>query len=81
MKIYKIKDIKKIPDSEVEILAEISEGHLEKYKEKAFKKIKEVVELPGFRVGFRFRPTGAHTSHPDHQRQRQRREHDPQHLD
>ena len=50
-KIYKIKDIKKLPDSEVEILAEISEGHLEKYKEKAFKKIKEVAELPGFRKG------------------------------
>src|SRR5689334_24635535 len=50
-KIYKIKDIKKLPDSEVEITAEILESHLEKYKEKAFKKIKEVAELPGFRKG------------------------------
>ena len=50
-KIYKIKDTKKLPDSEVEITAEITTEALEDYKIKAFKKIKEVAELPGFRKG------------------------------
>jgi FKBP-type peptidyl-prolyl cis-trans isomerase (trigger factor) len=51
MKIYKIKDTKKLPGSEIEILAEITMEALETYKEKALKKIKEVAELPGFRKG------------------------------
>ncbi|MFA5651759.1 MAG: trigger factor [Candidatus Paceibacterota bacterium] len=50
-KIYKIKDTKKLPDCEVEITAEITTKALEDYKIKAFKKIKEVAELPGFRKG------------------------------
>jgi len=50
-KIYKIKDTKKLPDCELEITAEILEESLKSYKEKAFKKIKEVAELPGFRKG------------------------------
>ena len=50
-KIYKVKEIKKLPNSEAEIIAEITEESLEKYKDKAFKKIKEVAELPGFRKG------------------------------
>jgi FKBP-type peptidyl-prolyl cis-trans isomerase (trigger factor) len=50
-KIYKIKDTKKLPESEVEITAEITLEALENYKTKAFKKIKEVAELPGFRKG------------------------------
>lgn len=50
-KIYKIKETKKLPDCEVEILAEIGVKELESYKEKAFKKIQEVTELPGFRKG------------------------------
>jgi trigger factor len=50
-KIYKIKDTKTLPDCEVEITAEITKEALEGYKEKAFKKIKEVAELPGFRKG------------------------------
>ncbi|MCX6717777.1 MAG: trigger factor family protein, partial [Candidatus Taylorbacteria bacterium] len=49
--IYKIKDTKKLPDCELEITAEILEESLKSYKEKAFKKIKEVAELPGFRKG------------------------------
>jgi len=51
MKIYKIKDTKKLPDCIVEITAEITKEALEDYKIKAFKKIKEVAELPGFRKG------------------------------
>lgn len=51
MKIYKIKDTKKLPDCEMEITAEITTEALEDYKVKAFKKIKEVAELPGFRKG------------------------------
>ena len=51
MKIYKIKDTKKLPDCVVEITAEITKEALEDYKIKAFKKIKEVAELPGFRKG------------------------------
>jgi len=51
MKIYKIKDTKKLPDCEVEITAEITMEALEDYKVKALKKIKEVAELPGFRKG------------------------------
>ncbi len=51
MKIYKIKETKKLPDSEVEITAEITLEALETYKAKAFKKIKDVAELPGFRKG------------------------------
>jgi trigger factor len=50
-KIYKIKDTKKLPDCEIEITAEITLEALEDYKTKAFKKIKEVAELPGFRKG------------------------------
>ncbi|MFA6227357.1 MAG: trigger factor [Candidatus Paceibacterota bacterium] len=50
-KIYKIVDTKKLPDCEVEITAEISAENLESYKAKAFKKIQEVAELPGFRKG------------------------------
>jgi FKBP-type peptidyl-prolyl cis-trans isomerase (trigger factor) len=50
-KIYKIKETKNLPDCEVEITAEIEEKALETYKTKAFKKIKEVSELPGFRKG------------------------------
>jgi len=50
-KIYKIKETKNLPDCEVEITAEIEESALETYKTKAFKKIKEVSELPGFRKG------------------------------
>ena len=50
-KIYKIKDTKNLPDCEVEITAEIEESALETYKTKAFKKIKEIAELPGFRKG------------------------------
>ncbi len=50
-KIYTIKETNKLPDSEVEITAEITLAALEEYKEKAFKKIKEVAELPGFRKG------------------------------
>lgn len=50
-KIYKIKDTKNLPDCEVEITAEIEEKALETYKTKAFKKIKEISELPGFRKG------------------------------
>ena len=51
MKIYKIKDTKKLPDCEVEITAEISTEALEDYKVRALKNIKEVAELPGFRKG------------------------------
>ena len=50
-KIYKIKDTKKLPDSETEITAEITKEALEDYRAKALKKIKEVTELPGFRKG------------------------------
>ncbi len=50
-KIYKIKDTKKLPDCVVEITAEITTEALEDYKIKAFKKIKEIAELPGFRKG------------------------------
>lgn len=50
-KIYKIKDTKKLPDCISEITAEIEKEAVEKYKEKALKKIKEVTELPGFRKG------------------------------
>lgn len=50
-KIYQIKDTKKLPDCELEILAEISEEDIKPYKDKAFKKIKEVAEMPGFRKG------------------------------
>jgi FKBP-type peptidyl-prolyl cis-trans isomerase (trigger factor) len=50
-KIYTIKDKKNLPNSEVEIVVEIAQKDLEKYKDKAFKKIKEVSELPGFRKG------------------------------
>jgi FKBP-type peptidyl-prolyl cis-trans isomerase (trigger factor) len=48
---YKIISTKKLPDCEVEITAEITVEALEDYKTKAFKKIKEVAELPGFRKG------------------------------
>ena len=51
MKIYKIQETKKLPDSIVEITAEITTEALVTYKEKAFKKIKEITELPGFRKG------------------------------
>ncbi len=51
MKIYKIKDTKKLPNCEIEITAEITKEALEGYKEKAFKKIKDIAELPGFRKG------------------------------
>lgn len=51
MKIYKIKDTKKLPGSEIEIIAEITKEALEDYKIKALKKIKEIAELPGFRKG------------------------------
>ncbi|MDD4803783.1 MAG: trigger factor [Candidatus Pacebacteria bacterium] len=50
-KIYKIKDTKNLPDCEVEITAKIEEKALETYKTKAFNKIKEIAELPGFRKG------------------------------
>lgn len=50
-KIYKINATKNLPDSEVEITAEIEKSALETYKTKAFKKIQEVTELPGFRKG------------------------------
>ncbi len=50
-KTYKIKETKKLPDSEVEITAEITNEALETYKAKAFKKMKDVAELPGFRKG------------------------------
>jgi len=50
-KIYKIKETKKLPDCEVEITAEIDEKSIESYKTKAFNKIKEIAELPGFRKG------------------------------
>ena len=51
IKIYTIKGTKKLPDSVVEITAEISKEALVTYKEKAFRKLKEVAELPGFRKG------------------------------
>ena len=51
MKIYNIKDTKKLPDCEVEITAEITKEALEDYKVKALKKIKEFAEIPGFRKG------------------------------
>jgi len=50
-KIFKITETKKLPECVVEITAEITKEALETYKEKAFKKIKEVAELPGFRKG------------------------------
>lgn len=50
-KIYIIKGTKKLPDCQSEITAEISKEALETYKEKAFRKIKEVAEMPGFRKG------------------------------
>ena len=50
-KIYKIIDTKKLPDCVIEITAEITKEALEDYKIKAFKKIKEIAELPGFRKG------------------------------
>jgi len=50
-KIYKIKEVKNLPDCELEITAEILEDSLKSYKDKAFKNIKEVAELPGFRKG------------------------------
>jgi len=50
-KIYTVKETKKLPDSMVEISAEIEKAALATYKEKAFRKIKEVAELPGFRKG------------------------------
>ena len=40
-----------MPDCVVEITAEITTEALEDYKIKAFKKIKEIAELPGFRKG------------------------------
>ncbi len=51
IKIYEIKETKKLPDCEVEITAEITTESLEGYKIKALNKIKEVAELPGFRKG------------------------------
>ncbi len=50
-KIYKIKETKKLPGSEIEIVAEILTSALDTYKDKAFKKLKGVAELPGFRKG------------------------------
>ncbi|MFH0755372.1 MAG: trigger factor [bacterium] len=50
-KIYKIKEIKKLPDCEIEIIAEITNEALIDYKNKAFNKLKEEAELPGFRKG------------------------------
>jgi len=50
-KIYKIKDVKKLPDCEIEITAEITKEALEDYKVKALKKIKGFAEIPGFRKG------------------------------
>lgn len=50
-KIYKIIDTKKLPDCEVEITAEITKEALEGYKTKAFKKVKDAAEAPGFRKG------------------------------
>lgn len=50
-RIYKIKETKNLPDCEMEITSEITDEALKDYKEKAFKKIKEVAELPGFRKG------------------------------
>ncbi len=50
-KIYTIKETKNLPDCIAEITAEISKEALEAYKDKAFKKIKDVTELPGFRKG------------------------------
>jgi FKBP-type peptidyl-prolyl cis-trans isomerase (trigger factor) len=51
MKIYKIKDTKKLPDCEIEVTAEITKEALEDYKVKALKRIKEFAEIPGFRKG------------------------------
>ncbi len=51
IKIYTIKGTKKLPDSVVEITSEITKEALETYKDKAFKKIKDMTELPGFRKG------------------------------
>lgn len=51
MKIYKIKDTKKLPNCEMEITAEITKESIEDYKIKALKKIKEFAEIPGFRKG------------------------------
>ena len=51
IKIYKIIGTKNLPNCEIEITAEITEEGLTNYKDKAFKKIKEVAELPGFRKG------------------------------
>jgi FKBP-type peptidyl-prolyl cis-trans isomerase (trigger factor) len=50
-KIYKIQSTKNLPDCIVEINAEITKEGIEAYKVKAFKKIQEVTELPGFRKG------------------------------
>ncbi|MFA6340623.1 MAG: trigger factor [Candidatus Paceibacterota bacterium] len=51
MKIFKIKETKNLPDCQVEITAEIPSESLGSYKDKAFKKIKDVAEMPGFRKG------------------------------
>jgi len=50
-KIYNIKGTKNLPDCVAEITAEISKEALETYKNKAFKKLKEIAEMPGFRKG------------------------------
>ncbi len=48
---YKIISTKDLPDSESEITAEIEAESLETYKSKAFKRLKKIAELPGFRKG------------------------------
>ncbi len=51
MKIYKILGTKKLPDSQVEITAEIPTAALATYTEKAFKNLSAIAEMPGFRKG------------------------------
>ncbi|MBU6370659.1 MAG: hypothetical protein KGH93_01055 [Patescibacteria group bacterium] len=48
---YKILGTKKLPDSLLEIRASVAAEALEPFKEKAFRKIKDAAELPGFRKG------------------------------
>ena len=50
-KIYEKADINKLPDSEVEINISISYEKLAAYKQMALAKLKENMEMPGFRKG------------------------------
>ena len=44
-------DLKKLPDSEVEIKAEIPSENFDSYRKKAVAELNKEFELPGFRKG------------------------------